>query len=117
MTQLKSQTGSRRANSRSSILKPSSHNEMEWATYQEHRYQARLSYILSCVAIVASIGMSLSAGFLMLSGNATQANVTAVTGLISTGLYIPLSRDANRKIERLTKLTKDYRSLHPSNEA
>lgn len=91
---------------------------MEWATYEEHRYQARLSYILSCVAIAASIGMSLSAaGFLILSDNATQANITAVTGLISTGLYIPLCRDANRKIERLTKLTKDYKSLRLSSGA
>ncbi|MEH2256538.1 TRADD-N-associated membrane domain-containing protein [Nostoc sp.] len=89
----------------------SSYDKMQWSTYQEHHYQARLSYILCCVAIAASISMSLLAGFLILSGNATQANVTAVTGLFSTGLYIPLSRDANRKIERLTKLTKDYRSL------
>ncbi len=116
MTQLNSQTASRRTTSRSGTLKPSSYEDMEWATYQEHRYQARSSYILSCVAIVASICMSLSAGFLMLSGNATQANVTAVTGLISTGLYIPLSRDANRKIERLTKLTKNFRSVRPSSE-
>jgi hypothetical protein len=90
---------------------------MEWKTYQEHCYQARLSYILSCMAIAASIAMSLLAGFLMLSGNVTQADVTAITGLVSTGLYIPLSRDANRKIERLTKLTKDYRLLRPSGEA
>jgi ABC-type transport system involved in cytochrome bd biosynthesis fused ATPase/permease subunit len=117
MTQFNPKTGSRRANSRSSALKPSSYDEMEWATYQEHRYQARLSYILSCVAIAASIGMSLSAGFLILSDNATQANIIAVTGLISTGLYIPLSRDANRKIERLTKLTKHYRLLRLSNGA
>ncbi|MBD2523856.1 hypothetical protein [Nostoc sp. FACHB-133] len=85
-----------------------SYEEMKRKTYQEHLYQTRLSYILSCVAIAAAIGMTLLAGFLILSGKTTQANVTAVTGLISTGLYIPLSRDANRKIERLTKLTKDY---------
>ncbi|MDZ8242079.1 MAG: hypothetical protein RMZ69_33915 [Nostoc sp. ChiQUE01a] len=89
----------------------SSYDKMQWSTYQEHHYQARLSYLLSCVAIGASISMSLLAGFLMLSGKVTQANVTAVTGLFSTGLYIPLSRDANRKIERLTKLTNDYKSL------
>ena len=59
----------------------SSYDKMQWSTYQEHHYQARLSYILCCVAIAASISMSLLAGFLILSGNATQANVTAVTGL------------------------------------
>lgn len=117
MTNLNPKTGSRRNNSRTNAIKSNSYDEMEWKTYHEHCYQARLSYILSCVAIAASIAMSLLAGFLMLSGNATQANVTAVTGLISTGLYIPLSRDANRKIERLTKLTKDYRLIRPSSEA
>ncbi|OUL25262.1 hypothetical protein BV378_17070 [Nostoc sp. RF31YmG] len=116
MTNINPKTGSRKNNSRSNAFKSSSYDEMEWKTYHEHCYQARLSYILSCIAIAASIGMSLLAAFLMLFDNATQANVTAVTGLISTGLYIPLSRDANKKIERLTKLTKDYRLLRPSDE-
>ncbi|MBD2626066.1 TRADD-N-associated membrane domain-containing protein [Trichormus variabilis] len=89
----------------------SGYEKMEWATYQEHLYQARLSYILSCVAIAASISMSLLASFFMLSGNATQVHVTTITGLLFTGLYIPLSKEANKKIERLTKLTKDYKSL------
>jgi hypothetical protein len=111
MRQPNSQPTTRKANSKVNASKVSFYAEMEWATYKEHRYQTRLSYILCCVAIAASIGMTLSAGFLMLSGNTTQANVTAVTGLLSTGLYIPLSRDANRKIERLTKLTKDYKTL------
>ncbi|MDZ7960583.1 MAG: hypothetical protein RMY34_22325 [Aulosira sp. DedQUE10] len=116
MTNINPKIGSRKTNSRSNALKANSYEEMEWKTYDEHCYQARLSYILACVAIAASIAMSLLAGFLMLFYDAEQANVTAVTGLISTGLYIPLSRDANKKIERLTKLTKDYRLLHASDE-
>jgi hypothetical protein len=90
------------------------YDEMIWRTYEEQLRQARWIFNLSCLAIAIAILTTLSAGSLMLSGQATQASINAVMGLISTGLYVPLMRASTSKLKELKSLTKDFKELPPA---
>ena len=87
--------------------------KMTLNVFDEHLRQARQTFNLFKVAVVASLGISVFGAGLLISGKAPEGSVTTATGLISTTLCSQIAKESGEKLEELRE---DLKAIRPPSD-
>jgi len=76
--------------------------EIERLIVQERIRQARLSFNVAIFATATFASMSLAGIGLQLSGKLPEGTATAMSGMVVSGYFSRLAKDANDRLDRLS---------------
>lgn len=95
------------------LLQSDRYQAIQLEIFREHLRQAQMTFNLSFVATLASIGISVTGVILLFAGNATEGTVTTATGLFSTTFCSQIAKESS---EKLKQLAQDLKVLPPPHE-